>query len=133
MSFLLLQQQLVHYQSFKSHLQQIKIFQFFTLALQQCEDLNQLKFSCSLEFTSFSSSSLLLLLSSGKSIDFKLSSLYSGSSAWPNKKSSLLILEPPLSKLPSGLIQRKGFHVHQAFSLNSLSSQYVLSVSYLQE
>ena len=36
----------------------------------QFEDLNQLRFSCLLEFTSFSSSSLLLLLSSGNSIDF---------------------------------------------------------------
>ena len=36
----------------------------------QSEDLNQLRFSCLLEFTSFSSSSLLLLLSSRNSIDF---------------------------------------------------------------
>ena len=96
----------------------------------QGEDLNQLRFSCILEFTSFSSSSLLLLLSSGNSIGFNSSSLYSGSPTWPNKKSSLLILEPPLSKLPSALIWRKGFYVHQRWSSKS---QYVLSVSYLQE
>ena len=96
----------------------------------QGEDLNQLRFSCLLEFTSFSSSSLLLLLSSGNSIGFNSSSLYSGSPTWPNKKSSLLILEPPLSKLPSALIWRKGFYVHQRWSSKS---QYVLSVSYLQE
>ena len=94
------------------------------------EDLNQSIFSCLLEFVSFSPSLLLLLLSSENSIDFNSAALYSGSPTGSDKKSSLLISESPLSKLPQYLFQRKGFHVHQR---SPSKCQYVLSLSYLQE